>query len=198
MPIIEHHPLVEEILQSHQSICKGDESGYRGYRGHVYRMLNYCLALSPQGEEGTAKFAIAAAFHDLQVFESFDYLGPSVKSAERFLHASGRQEWLPEIAAMIVLHHKLTGYAGEFAKMVEPFRQADWIEMSFGVMRFGLSKDFVREVRRSFSVAAFYPRSVLRSAVRWWLRHPLTPTPYYPTRRKIAAIVSSQSTTSQF
>jgi hypothetical protein len=186
---VDHHPLVEEILRTHQHVCGGDLAGYRGYRGHVYRMLNFCQALSPQGEEGVDKFAVAAAFHDLHVFESFDYLGPSVASAARYLHGCGKGQWLPEVAAMIASHHKLTGYGGEFAALVEPFRRADWIEMSFGLFRFGLPRDFVREVRRSFPIRDFYPRAVVRSASRWLIRHPLHPAPYYPTRRKVATVV---------
>jgi hypothetical protein len=187
--LIDHHPLVEEILQSHEHVAGGDRAGYRGYRGHVYRMLNYCLALAPQGEEGAEKFAVAAAFHDLHVFESFDYLGPSADSAARYLRGSGRGDWLPEVSAMIASHHKLTRYRGEFAGTVEPFRRADWVEMSFGVLRFGLAREFVREVRRSFPVASFYPGAVSRSAFRWLIRHPFDPAPYYPTRRKVAAVV---------
>ncbi len=189
MSLIDHHPIIEEILQANQPVCDGDLAGFRGYRGHVYRMLNFCLSLAPQGEEGAAKFAVAAAFHDLHVFESFDYLGPSVASAERYLRDSGKEDWLPEVSAMIVEHHKLTAYRGEYAELVEPFRRADWVEMTFGVLRFGLARRFVREVRRAFPIRAFYPQAVLRSAVRWWIRHPLQPTPYYPTRRKVAALV---------
>src|SRR4051794_27006150 len=98
-------------------------------------MLNFCLALSPQKEEGVDKFAVAAAFHDLHVFESFDYLGRCVASAGRYLRDSGRGHWLPEVSAMIVSHHKFTAYRGEFAELVEPFRKADWVEMTFGVVR---------------------------------------------------------------
>jgi hypothetical protein len=186
--MIEHHPLIEDILRSHEHVCRGDVTGYRGYRGHVYRMLNFCLALAPQGEEGASKFAIAAAFHDLHVFESFDYLGPSAASAARYLRDSGKEQWLPEVAVMIVSHHGFGAYRGEHAALVEPFRRADWVEMSFGLFRFGLARDYVRAVRQAFPIRAFYPHAVLRSATRWLLRHPLHPAPYYPTRGKVAAV----------
>jgi hypothetical protein len=213
MNLLDHHPIVEEILQSHQHVCGGDLSGYQGYRGHVYRMLNFCRVLfpqdesdldkfavwpcrsiptaapGPQEEEVLNKFAVAAAFHDLHVFESFDYLAPSAASAAKYLHARGKGHWLPEVAAMIASHHKLTAYRGEFAELVEPFRQADWIEMTFGVLRFLLPLEFVRAVRRTFPIRSFYPGAVLRSASRWLIRHPLNPAPYYPTRRKVAAVV---------
>lgn len=191
MKVIDHHPLVEEILHAREHVAGGDVAGYRGYRGHVYRMLNFCLALAPQDAEGADKFAVAAAFHDLHVFESFDYLGPSVDSAARYLRDAGRPHWLPEVAAMIASHHKLTRYRGEFHERVEPFRRADWVEMTFGVVRFGLSRHFVREVRRTFPIRAFYPGAVSRSALRWLVRHPFNPAPYYPTRRKVAAVVGA-------
>jgi hypothetical protein len=191
MNLIQHQPLIEEILQAHQYVCGKDLAGYQGYRGHVYRMLNFCLALSPQDREGADKFAVAAAFHDLHVFESFDYLGASAASAARFLRERGKEAWTPEVAAMIASHHKMTAYRGEFAGLVEPFRRADWIEMSFGLFRFGLSKDFVRQVRQTFPIAAFYPRAVVRSWLRWLVRHPLNPAPYYPTRRKVTSVMQA-------
>jgi hypothetical protein len=193
MSVIENHPRIESILQSHEHVCGGDLAGYRGYRGHVYRMLNFCLALSPQDADGTDKFAIAAAFHDLHVFESFDYLGPSAASAAKYLRDTGKEQWLPEVAAMIVSHHKFGGYRDDHAALVEPFRRADWIEMSFGFLRFGLSKAYVKQVQRTFPIRAFYPKAVLRSASRWLIRHPLHPAPYYPTRRKVAAIVPNRN-----
>jgi hypothetical protein len=191
MSLVDYHSLVEEILQTHQHVCGKDLAGYQGYRGHVYRMLNFCLALSPQDQAGADKFAVAAAFHDLHVFESFDYLGASAASAARFLHERGQEAWLPEVAAMIASHHKLTAYRGEFAGLVEPFRQADWIEMSFGIFRFGLSKELVARVRQTFPIAAFYPRAVLRSWSRWLIRHPWNPAPYYPTRRKVTSVMQA-------
>jgi hypothetical protein len=191
MNIIDQHPLIEAILESHQQICGSDRAGYRGYRGHVYRMLNFCQALARQDDDVLNKFAIAAAFHDLHVFESFDYLGRSAASAARYLQANGKEAWIPEITAMIGSHHKLTGYRDAYSGLVEPFRQADWIEMSFGVFRFGLPKPYVKLVRRTFPIAAFYPWTVIKSAARWLIRHPLHPMPYYPTRRKLAAIDKS-------
>jgi hypothetical protein len=188
MKLIDHHPLIDEILDSHKHVSGTDQAGYRGYRGHVYRMLNFCLALGPHDEDAADKFAIAAAFHDLHVFESFDYLGASAASAARFLRDRGREEWLPEVAAMIASHHKVGAYGSEFAATVDPFRRADWIEMSFGLFRFGLPRAFVREVRQSFPISDFYPWTVLKSASRWLVRHPLDPAPYYPTRRKVAAV----------
>jgi hypothetical protein len=197
MTLIDQHPLIEEILRTHQHVCGTDLAGYQGYRGHVYRMLNFCLALSPQDTDGVDKLAVAAAFHDLHVFESFDYLGPSAASAARFLRNSGRKQWLPEVAAMIGSHHKLTGYRDEFAGLVEPFRKADWIEMSFGLFRFGLPAAYVKQVRRAFPISAFYPRAVLGSAFRWIIRHPLNPAPYYPSRRKLADINKACSSTAE-
>jgi hypothetical protein len=191
--LIDHDPIVEAILEAHRSICGDDQAGYRGYRAHVYRMLNYCLALSPQDGERAEKFAIAAAFHDLHVFESFDYLGASAASAGHYLRERNREQWFPEVAAMIASHHRMTRYRGEFADLVEPFRKADWIEMSFGLFRYGLPREFVKQVRHAFSVRAFYPRAVLRSAMRWLIRHPLNPAPFYPTRRKVAAVIGGSA-----
>jgi hypothetical protein len=68
--IIDSHPLAEEILDAHAACAQGDAAGYAGYRGHVYRVLNFARALVPGDGERDDKLAIAAAFHDLEAFSS--------------------------------------------------------------------------------------------------------------------------------
>lgn len=72
--ILREHPLVEQILDAHHARSRGDETGWNGYRGHVYRVLNLARALAPEGPDRDDKLAIAAAFHDLEAFTSLDYL----------------------------------------------------------------------------------------------------------------------------
>jgi hypothetical protein len=61
-------PLVEEILDSHQDHARGDESGWSSYRGHVYLVFNMARALVRDTDHRDDKLAIAAAFHDIDVF----------------------------------------------------------------------------------------------------------------------------------
>jgi len=78
--ILREHPLVEQILDAHHDRSRGDETGWNGYRGHVYRVLNLARALAPESPDRDDKLAIAAAFHDLEAFTSLDYLAPSIRA----------------------------------------------------------------------------------------------------------------------
>ena len=78
---------------------------------------------------------------------------------------------------MIEYHHKITAYKGQGREWVEPIRRADWCDVSFATMRFGLPKGFVDEVRAAFPLAPFYPGLVYRVSFKWMLRHPLNPMP---------------------
>jgi hypothetical protein len=56
------------------------------------------------------KIAVAAVFHDLGIWtnHTFDYIAPSVAIAREHLAARGMADWIPEVEAMIVDHHKVT------------------------------------------------------------------------------------------
>jgi hypothetical protein len=86
--------------------------------------------------------AIASAFHDLGIWTdgTFDYLPPSVELARAHLVRSGRSEWTSEISAMVLAHHKLSRYRGDSEGLAEPFRRADRVDVTRGLVRFGLSR----------------------------------------------------------
>ncbi len=44
MQVTTTHPLIEDVLAGWHGRIGAD---YAGYRGHVYRVFNYCLALHP-------------------------------------------------------------------------------------------------------------------------------------------------------
>lgn len=64
-PIATQMVLVEEILERHRAVIGAD---YAGYRHHVYRVLNLCLAQGPLSATDVDKLCIAAAFHDIADF----------------------------------------------------------------------------------------------------------------------------------
>src|SRR5947209_19053966 len=72
------HPLVEEILDSHREHAAGDERGWASYRGHGYRVLHLARAVVPDGYDRHDKLAIAAPFHDIDVFTCLNYPRPSI------------------------------------------------------------------------------------------------------------------------
>lgn len=172
-------PAVDRILADHAGVLADDAEGYRN---HTLRLMNLCAALSPAELELEAfeKLGIAAAFHDLGIWTdgTWDYLPPSIRRANDYLAAIDRSEWEAEIAAIILEHHKITPYRGGAGPLVEIFRRADWIEVTWGVLRFGLDRDFVHALHDRWPDAGFH-RLLVRQTLRRWKRHPLSPLPMF-------------------
>lgn len=172
--VVDAYPLIEEVLDAWRDALAGD---YAAYRGHVYRMFNFCRTLHDvPGDADTT--AIAAAFHDLGIWSdhTFDYLEPSVQRMEAYLDAHGRQEPRQVLGDLIRWHHKLTPCGPELGAHVEAFRRADLVDLSLGGIRFGIPRTFVREVRQAFPNAGFH-RCLVRVSTSWLLSHPLRPLP---------------------
>ena len=167
-------PTVEEVLDDHASALGHD---LVAYRNHVYRVVNLCLAIVRDGRVELEKIAVAAVFHDLGIWtnHTFDYIAPSVRIAREHLEARGMADWIPEIEAMIVNHHKVTPSRAN-PPLVESFRRADWIDVTRGVRRFGLPRTFVAAVAATWPSAGFHRRLVELTIDRWW-KHPLNPLP---------------------
>jgi len=174
MPLTEIATL-DMVLNAHAAALGGD---FVAYRNHTYRVVNFCAALSSSDPEAVEKAAIAAAFHDLGIWTAgtFDYLPPSIGLASTHLARSGRSEWAPEIAAMILEHHKISLYRARADWLVEPFRRADWVDVSRGVIAFGLSRPFLAEVFSTWPNAGFHKR-LLQLALRRLRTHPWSPLP---------------------
>ena len=112
MEIVRSVPLVEEILDAHSHRAGGDESGWAAYRAHVYRVINFARALGPDHPDRDDKLAIAAAFHDLAVFDTLDYLVPSIAVQDDWLQRTGRQDWSTELAVAVAVPGGAPGAAG--------------------------------------------------------------------------------------
>ena len=85
-------------------------------------------------------------------------------------------DWIPEIEAMIVDHHKVTPSGANPESLVESFRRADWIDVSRGLRRFGVPRRFIVAVSTTWPSAGFHRRLVQLTIDRFW-KHPLTPLP---------------------
>lgn len=167
--------LVDEILVEWRDEISGD---YDGYRNHVYRMINYCLALRACEAEERERIVIAGCFHDLGIWAAgtFDYLDPSAELASEYLRGQGLEAWIPEITSMIEFHHKLRRHEDTRQPLIEVFRRGDLVDVSLGLVRFGLPAAFVAEVKREFPNAGFH-RRLVRLSAGWLARHPLRPVP---------------------
>jgi hypothetical protein len=163
MPEILHSlPVAEEILESHRERAHGDDAGYDAYKAHVYRVINFARALTPDGPDRDDKLAIAAAFHDVAAFDTLDYLVPSIQAQDAWLQRTGREAWSDELALVIAQHHRLSGYgsARPHAPLVEGFRRADLVDVSQGLIRFGIPSSYVKEVRAAFDASVFFKRVI--------------------------------------
>jgi hypothetical protein len=173
--LITEVPVLDEVLHAHAAVLGRDGAGYRN---HTYRMTNFCLALLGADARQGEKVVAAAAFHDIGIWTAgtFDYLEPSVAAATQYLVRSGRAAWVPEIGAMIREHHRLRAYRGESERLVETFRRADLIDVSHGLVRFGLPRRFLREVFSHWPDEGFHWKLVRLSLGRL-LTHPWNPLP---------------------
>ena len=183
-------PTVEQVLDDHASELGHD---LIAYRNHVYRVVNLCLAIVGNNRVELEKIAVAAVFHDLGIWtnKTFDYIAPSVAVAREHLAARGRADWIPEIEAMIVNHHKVTPSRAnphpstiargalsrvEGPSLVESFRRADWIDVTRGLRRFGVPRRFIAAVAATWPNAGFHRRLVELTMGRFF-KHPLSPLP---------------------
>jgi hypothetical protein len=166
------HPLIDKILDTHSDFCGGNGRAWTGYRNHAQRV--FALARHLVGRSDVdGPIAIAAAFHDITVFQSVDYLVPNVRLMDAWLAEHCTTEWRREIALAITMHHKLRPYRGDGAWLVEPLRRADWTEVTLGFAHRGIPRSLVRRTQsglpmgRSFlcksGLAIATPRSPIRS-----------------------------------
>lgn len=175
-PILEF-PITDEILTSFALAIGPD---LPGYRNHIYRVLNFYCALSGTvGPPGDA-VQIAAAFHDLGIWtdDTLDYLPPSVGLAMHYLETRHRTELGSEVSALILEHHKVRAYRSSHTATVEPFRQADLIDVSLGLVRFGLPRAFIKTVQSTFPDHGFHAM-LIRLSARQFIRSPLRPLPMF-------------------
>jgi len=168
LEILDTLPLAEEILESHRHRARGDDAGYDAYKAHVYRVVNFARALTPDAPDRDDKLAIAAAFHDLAAFDTLDYLVPSIEAQDAWLRQTGREAWSDELALIVAQHHRLAGYGPTrpYAPLVEAFRRADLIDVSQGLIRFGIPSSDVKEVRAAFDAGVFFRRVIPLGTLR--------------------------------
>ena len=168
-------PVLEEILQTWSALICAD---FDGYRGHCYRVLNFYAALAPNSVCCPEKIAIATAFHDIGIWthQTFDYLEPSVDLAVRYLTRHAKDDWIQDVQLLIREHHRIRPVPGPADSPAEVFRRADWIDVSGGLLTFGLPRQRIREAYTIWPSAGFH-RRLLQLTWRRFERHPLSPFP---------------------
>lgn len=168
--------IIEDILSQNSSSLGTD---FHTYRNHVYRIYALCLKMdnAPQQE---AKYAIAAAFHDLGIWtnQTFDYLKPSIDLAHQYLKDVDKTDWSEEIECMIDMHHKRSKYEGPYQQTVETFRRADWIDVTKGSKRFGLSKSVYLDMVKTFPLLGFHKFLIIQT-IKHFFKSPFNPLPMF-------------------
>jgi hypothetical protein len=173
--LLERLNLLDRVLETHAIELGGD---FTAYLNHAYRVVNFYAALAPCTDNALEKIALAAAFHDLGIWtaHTFDYLPPSIDLACTHLACAGHADWRDNVAGMIREHHKVRTFRGADAELIEPFRRADWIDVSLGVLSFGVPRARIRAIRAKWPNAGFHQRLAQLTFKR--LRtHPSSPIP---------------------
>jgi len=168
-------PTLDELLNAYAETLGND---FTSYRNHTYRVANLCVALSSDDPVQLQKIAISAGFHDLGIWtdNTFDYLQPSVRLATAYLAQSDRVDWASEVTGMILEHHKTTPYRDEPQSLIEPFRRADWVDVSRGLITFGLPRKLLGHIFAAWPNAGFH-RRLLQLSLKRLLTHPFSPLP---------------------
>ena len=175
MNLVHHHPLIEEVLSAWSTPLG---AAREPYRGHVYRVFNVTRRLV-QASTRDEELATAAVFHDLGIWSdaTFDYLPPSIRRAREHIATRAPHLDSARVAEIIELHHRLRRVTrGPDAETVEAFRLADRVDVSRGLLAAGLERAYLRDLSQAFPYAGFHAL-LLRTAVRWFVRHPLKPLP---------------------
>lgn len=170
-------PLLEQLLDRWSAQLGPDRLPYQN---HCYRMLNFCFALAPRSSaEDREKMVIAAAFHDLGIWSdgTIDYLPPSCVRAADYLREAGKAEWIPEIERLIDEHHKLRVYKDPRFPLAEVFRKADLVDVSLGLVRFGIPSAEVKAIKAAFPNEGFH-KKLMSLAGGWFKQHPLNAPPF--------------------
>jgi len=83
-----------------------------------------------------------------------------VSLAREYLTGSGRPDWIDEVTEAILQHHKLSVYRARPDWIVEPFRRADLVDVSGGLITFGLRRSLVKTLQAQWPSAGFHRRLV--------------------------------------
>lgn len=161
-----------------------DKAGYTGHlvrTFHIFRALELQAAQAGEDVQRVQDEVLVAVLvaHDLGLFTEghWDYLPPSIELL--------KQQWdlSPELLEMAVLmvdnHHKLTPYTGKFAEPVERFRQADLVDVSFGLYNAGLDRRYLRRLRQVIPEAGFHTGLAKYTLTSLKSDHAWPPLPMY-------------------
>jgi hypothetical protein len=172
---MKQNEIIDSILYSY----KNDLGKYfEQYRNHVYRVYNFAVPYAILERE-IKILSIAAAFHDLGIWthSTFDYLQPSIALVKKYSEANNLDpETIREIETIINNHHKLTRV--EISKLAEIFRQADMVDLTWGLIRNRRKISDIKMMKNVFPNKGFHV-TLTKLFFNNLLKHPLKPLPMF-------------------
>jgi hypothetical protein len=94
-----------------------------------------------------------------------------------YLISVDKKSWIDEVVAMIQDHHKIKP-SEHSSRIVELFRQADWAEVTFGMVGLKVDKKIMQDIKKHFPNTGFH-RFLLKRGAIWGLKNPLNPAPIF-------------------
>jgi hypothetical protein len=165
---------IEGILQFY---TKALGKHYNAYRNHVYRVYHLTLLYSEDdlSRNELEALAIAAAFHDLGIWthRTMDYLAPSQDLAIGYMKENVCQDE-QLVTLLLQPHHKITAVKSSI--LVESFRKADLIDLSFGAISLGLPRKLYHDLTAEFPYLNFH-RIIFWRVISYAFTHLLKPFP---------------------
>ena len=178
MRLITRCEALEGVLETWREAIGCD---FQAYKNHCYRVLNGAYAVLEAGglasDEHLETIGFALGFHDLGIWSdvNFDYLEPSARRAEL---AMADMAWpdlrKQQVLAIIARHHQFIRIHDD--SLSEAVRQADWCDVSLGLMRGTIEKARWRQIVKRFPNAGFHQLLIRKGGVHA-LKHPLNPLP---------------------
>ena len=174
------HPVLDRVLQEHQSEIGKD---YESYRNHCLRVMSFAAYFLKENATDSALHLIAYAlgYHDLGLWtdKQLDYLEPSshrmVQETSDRMHETdemqdteskicqsfNNERDLATMQEIILQHHKYTPWkAPENSladeQLVNAVRKADWADATMGVVRFGLTAGHIQAAYDALPEAGFH------------------------------------------
>jgi len=153
---------VEELFARYETLVGKD---FPGYRNHVYRTITYAMHFLGQAAQHERLVEAAFVYHDIGLWTDHElaYLEPSEAVALTDNEKYGLGLDPDMLRAAIHWHHKIFPYTGPHSELIEACRKADWIDVSKGMLRKGLSRAQVDQVEAAFPNLGFH-ESLLRLA----------------------------------
>lgn len=151
----------EAILENYRTVIGAT---YEAYLNHIRRVMTYANWFTPFTYAERKLVETALAFHDLGFWcnNRIDYLKPSIAMAK----SQSNETDADSIAAIIHNHHRWMTYRGPHARLAEPVRKGDWIDVTKGRRLFGMPKQFQIEVDNAIPNLGF--RTQLLATARSW------------------------------